>query len=483
MLRKQDEMILSEYSKLYDIVVPKDNELRKLKELVDFSFIYDELTTNYSINHGRTAIDPIRMFKYLLLKVIYDLSDVDIVKRSQYDMSFKFFLDMAPEEDIINPSSLTKFRRLRLKNIDILDMLIQKSVSIANEHDLLKSETLILDATHSQSRYNVYSTKQLLNKRNSQIKKSISKIFNIDIKTPKFDDITSEEAVEKSKTFLDNIKTNEKYINIPDISKSINLLEEAIEDSEFSTQHSYDNEARIGHKSKDSSFYGYKTHIAMDENRIITAATVSTGEKADGKELNQLLKKSLENGVKVSTIVGDGAYSSKTNLDLCKEKKIDLVSKLNPSVTHGYRKEENKFEFNKDANMYVCPAGHLAVRKARTGKKNQSTNQCLTYYFDIEKCKICPLKEGCYKGDAKSKTYSVSIKSKTHFEQMEFMKTEKFKLISKKRYMIEAKNSELKNRHGMKSSKYAGLLNMEMQAAATIFVVNLKRITKLIGLK
>lgn len=99
MLRKQDEMILSEYSKLYDIVVPKDNELRKLKELVDFSFIYDELTTNYSINHGRTAIDPIRMFKYLLLKVIYDLSDVDIVKRSQYDMSFKFFLDMAPEED------------------------------------------------------------------------------------------------------------------------------------------------------------------------------------------------------------------------------------------------------------------------------------------------------------------------------------------------------------------------------------------------
>ncbi len=46
-------MILSEYSKLYDIVVPKDNELRKLKELVDFSFIYDELTTNYSINQGR----------------------------------------------------------------------------------------------------------------------------------------------------------------------------------------------------------------------------------------------------------------------------------------------------------------------------------------------------------------------------------------------------------------------------------------------
>lgn len=66
---------------------------------------------------------------------------------------------------------------------------------------------------------------------------------------------------------------------------------------------------------------------------------------------------------------------------------------------------------------------------------------------------------------------------------MEFMKSEKFKLISKKRYMIVAKNSELKNRHGMKPSKYACLFNMEMQAAATIFVVNLKRITKLIESK
>ncbi|WP_369683948.1 transposase [Evansella sp. LMS18] len=34
------------------------------------------------------------MFKYLLLKTIHDLSGVDIVERSKYDMSFKYFLDM-----------------------------------------------------------------------------------------------------------------------------------------------------------------------------------------------------------------------------------------------------------------------------------------------------------------------------------------------------------------------------------------------------
>ena len=72
------------------------------------------------------------MFKYLLLKVIYNVSDVDVVERARYDMSFKYFLRLTPEEtNLINPSSLTKFRRLRLKDIELLDLLIKKTVSIA----------------------------------------------------------------------------------------------------------------------------------------------------------------------------------------------------------------------------------------------------------------------------------------------------------------------------------------------------------------
>ena len=84
------------------------------------------------------------MFKYLLLKSIFDLSDVDIVERSKYDMSFKYFLDMAPEEDVIDPSSLTKFRRLRLKDMNILDMLIDKTVEIALEKEIIKVKQSLL---------------------------------------------------------------------------------------------------------------------------------------------------------------------------------------------------------------------------------------------------------------------------------------------------------------------------------------------------
>lgn len=104
-------------------MVPKDNLLRQIEELVDFGFIYDELLDKYCLDNGRNAVPPIRMFKYLLLKAIYDLSDVDVVEHSKYDLPFKCFLDMAPEENVINPSSLAKFRKLRLKD-SIQQMLV-----------------------------------------------------------------------------------------------------------------------------------------------------------------------------------------------------------------------------------------------------------------------------------------------------------------------------------------------------------------------
>ncbi|TDX96740.1 UNVERIFIED_CONTAM: transposase-like protein DUF772 [Lysinibacillus xylanilyticus] len=69
-------------------------------------------------------IPPIRMFKYLLLKATFNVSDLDLVERSKYDMPFKYFLGMAPEDDVIDSSPLTKFRRLRLQDVSLLDMLI-----------------------------------------------------------------------------------------------------------------------------------------------------------------------------------------------------------------------------------------------------------------------------------------------------------------------------------------------------------------------
>ena len=91
MLEQQQKLVLSPYMAIYDLVIPKDNLLRKINELIDFSFVYHELIDKYCLVNGRNAVSPIRMFKYLLLKSIFDLSDVDIVERSKYICPLNIF--------------------------------------------------------------------------------------------------------------------------------------------------------------------------------------------------------------------------------------------------------------------------------------------------------------------------------------------------------------------------------------------------------
>jgi hypothetical protein len=290
-----------------------------------------------------------------------------------------------------------------------------------------------------------------------------------------------EDEIAYCKKLIDIIEAESSVCALPKINEPLNLLKETVTDDLEQLRISEDRDAMVGHKSADSSFFGYKTHIAMTEERIITAAVVTTGEKNDGKQLQKLIEKSQATGMEVRTVIGDMAYSEKDNIAYAKDNHIELISKLNPLITQGARKKEDEFQFNKDAGMYVCKAGHMANRKARQGKTGIGKNQVDTYYFDVERCKSCPFKNGCYKDGAKVKTYSVSIKSCDHSEQMAFQETEYFKEKAGERYKIEAKNSELKHRHGYDVASCSGLVGMELQGAMAIFTVNLKRILKLLN--
>lgn len=370
MLVQQQKIQFSPYSSLYDLIVPKDNMLRKINGLIDFSFIYDELLNKYCTNNGRTAESPVRMFKYLLLKTIYTVSDVDVVERSRFDMSFKYFLEMAPEEDVINSSTLTKYRKLRLKDTDLLNLLISKTVTIAVEKSIIRSKSIIVDATPTLSRSNPFSAIEVLRERSKLLRKTVYL----------FDDQWKERMPEKNNTnelemelayckeLERRLEKEQSLSSIPAVKEKLNLLKETIEDTQENFTLSKDTDAKMGHKSADSSFFGYKTHLAMTEERIITAAVVTSCEKGDGPELPKLLEISQENGIDVDTIIGDGAYTGKENLKLTSGQNIKVVARLNVTIAQGARKDEDKFDYNKDADRFVCPAGHMAIRKAHQDK-------------------------------------------------------------------------------------------------------------------
>ena len=490
MLRNIQQTKLSEFTAIYDRLIPQNHFLRKFNTLVDFSFIQDELEHKYCLNNGRNALSPIMLFKYLLLKVIYNMSDSDLVERSRYDMSFKYFLGLRPEDDVIHPSTLTKFRKLRLQDENILDLLIQKSIQIALENKVIKSKRIIVDATHTKARYNQKSAYERLLEQAKLLRKTVYQTDSPqkkDIFPKKVENGLLEDALDYCRQLITAVENDSQMAEFPAIQEKLNLLKETVADHAEHLAVSKDKDARIGHKTADTSFFGYKTHIAMTDERLITAAVITSGERSDGQQLRKLVEKTRAAGLEVQSVIGDTAYSGKENLKFAEskdapEKAFELIAKLNPVISNTSRAEgSNGFSFNKDAGMFVCPEGHMAIRKARTGRKNIRINQRMSYYFDIEKCKQCPQCGTCYKEGAKSKIYSITIKCDLHKNQQEFQETEYFKEQARKRYMIEAKNSEIKHRHGYDIASSAGLVGMEIQGATTLFVANMKRIVKLMG--
>ena len=484
MLRYFEQIKLSDFEGLYDRIIPKDNLWRQITDLVDFSFVIDELRDKYCPDNGRGAEDPVRLFKYLMLKDVYKLSDEDLVERSKFDMSFKYFLGYRPEDDVISSSLLTKFRKLRLIDEGIMDLLIGKTVGIAIERGVLKSKNIIVDSTHSLSRYHNRRPHEVLQDQAKALRKAV---YSVDeTMKEKFPKKVSGDNIEEHigycKQLISIIEGDERMQYRENVRIASNYLQETLDDNLENLQTSVDEDAKVGHKTADTEFFGFKTHIAMTEERIITAAVVTSGEKHDGKQLEALVDKSRAAGVEVEAVIGDGAYSEKDNIELAKDN-FKLVSRLSSCVVNGFRSKEDEFDYNKDAGMFVCKAGHMATSKTRRHNKQEERkeNPRMVYYFDVEKCKRCPIRDGCYKEGSKSKSYSVSITSDIQNEHKEFQETERFKELSSLRYMIEAKNSELKNGHGYDRAYSTGMHGMRIQGAIAIFTTNLKRIVKLMN--
>lgn len=475
---RQTSLSFSEYNQLYDILVPEDNKYRIILENVDFSFIVDELESKYSIDNGRNAIDPVLLVKYLMVKDFEHLSDVDVVKHSQYDLAIKYFLGLDVEEtDLINPSTLTKFRKLRLQDVNILDILLKQTTQLGIEKGVIKDvHKLIVDATHTKARYNAISPREMLMTRSKELRKVVYSIDpTMKDKFPKKKEKTGmlEDMVNYVKELIEVIDKDSRFQAIETVQERKRYLEEGLEDVEKHLEISYDEDAKTGHKTTDTNFFGYKTHLGVTQEGIAVSAVITSGEKTDGKYLEELISKAEESGMDVKEVIGDKAYSSKENIDLMKEKEIKLISRLSSSVINGNRKENHGFEFNKDAQMYQCKEGVLAIRKAKTGGKGE---ECITYYFDTNICKRCPSREGCFKTGQKTKTFSEKIKDPSHLEQMKFEETEEFQEKIKERYVVEQTNSNLKTNHEYDTAQSKGIEGMEIQGAIALFCMNLKKI-------
>lgn len=143
-------------------LVPGDHPLRAIKRMADgalaamgrtFAAAYSPL--------GRPGIPPERLLKALILMSLYTVrSERALCERIRFDMLFRWFLDMTPDEACFDHSDFTNFRE-RLDALDITRKFSDRIVMTAFEAGLISEDHFSIDGSLLQSHASLKSLKPI----------------------------------------------------------------------------------------------------------------------------------------------------------------------------------------------------------------------------------------------------------------------------------------------------------------------------------
>lgn len=205
-----------------------DHLLMRMLRVIDFSFITPLVEECYS-TLGRKAYDPVCMVKLLILQTLYDCSEREVVEQADTNLLFRAFLERSLDDDVPHWTLLGKFRE-RLGEERFTD-LFNKVVVMAKEVGLLDEKLRIIDS--------------------SAIHAKVDVAWHLGIAQN------------------DNDHTPDRL-----------------------DRRSPDPDARIGHKTANKKWYGYKVHASVDPSSDIVTAVETTGANvADVDQLIPLIDK------------------------------------------------------------------------------------------------------------------------------------------------------------------------------------------------
>ncbi|MCK9485372.1 MAG: IS5 family transposase [Dehalococcoidia bacterium] len=131
-----------------DQLVPTDHPIRRIKPVVEavlarLSPLFDEMYAT----RGRPSIPPEHLLKASLLIALFSVrSERQFCERLQYDLLFKWFLDLNVGDRSFNPTTFSKNRE-RLLRHRVADAFFAEVVAEAQRRQLLSSEHFTVDGT------------------------------------------------------------------------------------------------------------------------------------------------------------------------------------------------------------------------------------------------------------------------------------------------------------------------------------------------
>lgn len=489
-------------SYLYDRIIPQDHLLRKINQVVDFSFVHDLVRDRYTPDFGRPAEDPEFMLRLCLLQYLYGDSDRQVIENARVNLAYKYFLGLAVDEEVPDDTTISYFRARRLgeeKFRKVFENIVQQCI----DKGLVKGKRQIVDSTHVVADIAITSLTQLLlmSRRNvlqaveKQDCKMAERLGLRELLRPQQVKFTSkekglEQEMEAAKALLDGAtealgRGKLKVTN--DLKAHLELLEKAVADREDIGKDRLvsliDPDARMGRKES-KRWAGYKGHLVVEEDsEIITAVETTPANAADGSQLKGLLRQQEQAFSLVpEELSGDKAYDSGKNLELLDSKgivgTIQLTRKANHIGPDLFTVED--FQYDADSHTLSCPGGCVAPYSARALVDNELQKRKGTVFqFSPEQCTACDLKARCHRSHRGRSVY-ISYYQPLFQEMKERLETEAGQEASRSRVKIEHRVADLTRYCGMRRSRYRGLLRVRIHTLLAAIVSNVKRMARML---
>jgi transposase len=431
----QENMFL--YNIYLENRVRKDHPLRRIRELVDFDFIYKEVENKYGKN-GNVSVPPPTILKLMFLFFFYNVrSERELMETIPERLDWLWFLGYTLDSPIPNHSVLSKARTRWGK--DVFQHFFERIVVQCVETGLVDGAKIFVDSSlidadaSNNSVVNKESLTRYLNERYRELEKRLD------------DAAQKEPDGPKSRSDV-----NKRHASTTDPDASI---------------------VKQGGKPK----LFYKAHRSVDPLcEIITAVEVTPGAINEAHKMVDLIvshEKNTDRGVKA--VVADSKYGTIDNFLSCHDKNIKahipFLKKTHEDkgVKKGIFSEE-QFVYDPDTNTMVCPAGKR-LRKRTFHQHRQSTE----YIGSKKDCFSCALQPRCTKNKL-----GRAVHRHIHKEKLDAMvvssRTPQAKRDIKTRQNLMERSFARGTRYGFDKARWRGLWKVNIQEYIVSAIQNIQ---------
>jgi len=416
--------------------VRKDHPLRRVAQVIDFTFVRAEVARFYGHN-GNEGVDPIILTKLMFLLFFDDVpSERELMERLPERLDDLWFLGYNLDETTPNHSVLSKARARWGK--EVFENIFLRTVQQCVEAGLVDGKKIHVDS----SLIDAHASKDPVVQSGPELIAAYKK------------------AVAAQATKLDDTMTPEHY--------------EAVNDTQVSTT---DPDAALVRKGgRASARPRYHHHRAVDDaHGVITAVETTPGSIAENRKLSALIEQhEAHTDKKVDTVVGDSKYGTNENLAACVAAEIRphlgvLEDKQKKPEGRAGLYEEKDFTYDEKSDTYRCPAGQELKRRRACPRRHT-----VEYAPDAGVCAACALRTRC--------TTAGAGRTVQRHEQAALVAAGKAIARSpqarrdrrRRQTLIEGSFAEAANEHGFKRSRWRRLWRQEIQDWLIATVQNVK---------